>query len=166
MRTVLPFSRRPRALVVTLVAATILSLTGCGSSEEAGADLPDLPEATAPGDAPAEALPQCKAAYPTAFSTPDIADVAMLPGSWPAPPPGSTLCQTSETLGGSREQIDYASELAPEEVFAAYEAALDPSYGVARQESGLGDEVLVGAADGLDFQISAAEGKFSIALAK
>ncbi|MFI5428169.1 hypothetical protein ACHMWU_17150 [Aeromicrobium sp. UC242_57] len=111
-------------------------------------------------------LPSARPSIRLPSGPPDIADVQMLPASWPAPPAGSTLCQTSETVGGSREEVDYATDLPPAEVFAAYEQALDPSFEVSRDTSGLGDEVLIGVADGVDFQISADEGKFSIALAK
>lgn len=162
MRTVLPSSRTSKPVV--LLAIAVFALAGCssGSSDPvAGSTGGATSDSTR-----ADQLPECKAAFPAAFGVPDIADVRLLPAGWPAPPAGSTLCQTSETVGGSREEADYATDLSPEEIFAAYEAALDPSYNVNREKSGIGADVLVGAADGVDFQISADAGKFSIALAK
>lgn len=162
MRIALPSSRTYQT--AGLLAVAVLALVGCssgGSDEVARTDDGSAPDVTST-DVP----PECKAAFPTAFGTPDIADVRLLPADWPGPPPGSTLCQTSETVGGSREEVDYATELAPDEIFAAYESTLAPSYKPVRDKSGLGEDVLVGVADGVDFQISADEGKFSIALAK
>lgn len=147
-----------------MLAVAVLALVGCGS---AGSDDVAKPaDGAAPDVTSGDVPPECKAAFPAAFGTPDIADVRLLPADWPAPPTGSTLCQTSETVGGSQEEVDYATELAPAEIFAAYESALGTSYQATREKSGLGADVLVGVANGVDFQISAEAGKFTIALAK
>lgn len=161
MRFALPFSRATRTAVVSAVAMCALVACGTGSSEDDSA-----PPAESSDISPAAALPECKAAFPAAFGEADIAEAQLLPANWPPPPAGATLCQTSETVDGSREDVDYATELTADEVYAAYEEALDPSFGVKRETSGIGAEILVGVADGVNFQIAAAEGKFTIGLAK
>lgn len=153
--------RRRRA--ASIFAAALLSLAACGSSDDA------LPETSAGQtvDTASSGVPEeCKVVYPAAFATPDIEDIALLPADWPEPPGGSTLCQTAETVGGSHESADYATDLDAEQVLQAYEKELDPSFDVSRQPGPFGDEVLVGSSGDVDFEISADEGKFRIGLVR
>lgn len=156
-------TRRSSAAAVVVIGLLALAACGGGSDDaNDGAASPDEIAETIEAEAPAA----CAKAFPAAFGKADIADMTMLPADWPAPPPGSTLCQTAETVGGSRENADYATELDAEEVLAAYEGVLDPAYDLERQPGPLGGEVLVGDVDGIAFQITPGEGKFTIALAK
>ncbi|RNL65261.1 hypothetical protein EFK50_04690 [Nocardioides marmoriginsengisoli] len=154
--------RKVRRRLSAALVVGALALTGCG----AGSDDPDgaAPEAD---PTVSSGVPEvCKEAFPAAFGAPDIAEISMLPAGWPEPPPGSTLCQTAETIGGSRENADYVTTLSAEQVLEAYEDGLDPALGAAREEGPLGGEVLVGAVDGVDFQITPGTGKFTIAFAR
>lgn len=158
-------SKRCRHTATSAVVAGLLLLTACGGGADDTSDdvaAPDeIVETIDPG-----APGACTKAFPAAFAKPDIEDVTLLPDTWPSPPAGSTLCQTAETVGGSRENADYATDLEPEQLLTAYESALDPAYGASRQEGPRGGEVLVGAFDGVDFQITPGDGTFTIALAK
>ena len=151
-----------RLRLSAVLVAGALALTGCGSdSDEPDSAAPDQEE-TVSTDVPEV----CKEVFPTAFAEPDIADIAMLPPGWPEPPEGSTLCQTAETIGGSRENADYATTLSADEVLQEYEESLDPAFGATREEGPIGGEVLVGAVSDIDFQITPGTGKFTIAFAR
>lgn len=154
--------RRVRLRLSAVLVAGALALTGCGSDS-------DDPEVAAPDqeETVSTNVPEvCKDVFPVAFAEPDIADVGMLPPGWPEPPEGSTLCQTAETIGGSRENADYATTLSAEEVLKAYEESLDPAYAASREAGPIGGEVLVGTVGDIDFQITPGTGKFTIAFAR
>jgi hypothetical protein len=160
-RTPYPLLRRTRSLSGGLVAAVLL-LAGCGQEEAASADgggdtieagdgVPDVPE-------------ECRAAFPLTFGGGDLAAVELLPGEWPDPPAGATLCGTGGT-GGDQEYVEYAVDLGPEEVLAHYEGALPGAYAPARTETGRGP-ALTGVADGVTFLVEPRDGGLQLVFQK
>lgn len=143
------------ALVLTAL------LTACGGSSDGGSAAPeevDLGAIQAESGVPTE----CLDAFPAAMTEPDLADVSLLPAEWPALPSGDTLCQTSSTLDGSVETVDFATEETPAAVLDAYEAALS-SFEVERVDQGLGPQ-LVGTVSGVAFEITPREGAYTVLL--
>ncbi|HEY0888895.1 MAG TPA: hypothetical protein VGE38_04720 [Nocardioides sp.] len=160
-----PF-RRTAALAGLLLTA--LPLAACGD------DTPSVDASdSSAGQEPDVALDQvgsgvpeaCTDAFPVAIGAPDLGSLTLLPDDWPAAPTGATLCQTSSTLDGSIETVDYATEATADEVLAAYEAALAPSHEVARDDQGLG-EVLTGTAGPVVFELSTRDGAYTIAFSR
>lgn len=97
----------------------------------------------------------------------DIADVEAMPGDWPEPPKGSTLCSTSG--GDSVETAAYASDLPIEDVFAHYESALPDGYGsahVSGADTGTGYPSLDGSGPGIAFEIRQNDGGFTLVFAR
>ena len=151
--------RRAR-LLASLAGSAVLALAGCGGQDDATpVGAADQQQAQVDSGIP-EA---CLDAYPAAFTAPDLADATLLPGDWPEPPTGATLCQTTGTADGAVETADYATDAPAAEVLDAYEAALS-AYDVAREDQGLGEQ-LSGTADGVLFEITTRDGAYSVTFA-
>lgn len=143
-----------------VAAGLLLALTACGGGDEptgpdAAADL----DAVRNGDVPTE----CVAAFPLAVEPADIADVAHRPATLPAPPVEGTLCQTSSTLDDSLSTADYVTEATPTEVLDAYEQQLGATYEVVRDDNGAGETLTGELGDGVFFQVTPGDGRYSIA---
>ena len=164
------FRRSTGAAAVLVLAALLGACSGSGSDAADSADAAADAQAGNQGDAaddlaaaqedsgvPAE----CLEAFPAAFGAPDLGSVTMLPADWPEPPVESTLCHTSATAEGNVEIADYATDVAPDAVLAAFDSGLPAGYEVAYEDQGLG-EMLVGTAGGVSFQVTARDGAFSI----
>lgn len=161
--------------VAAAAVAGLLLLAGCGGGEridvEGELDTPGLAVDVPADDVPDEfdeAPEECADAYPQAYLAADIADVEVMPVDWPEPPAGSTLCITSDTVGGGVEAASYANELVIDEILAHYESALSGSYELTRtggDETGTGYDTLDGVRDDLSFQIREHDGGFVIVFA-
>ncbi len=163
-----------RAPLAALLAASALVFAGCTASPSA----PPGPEATSgifdppPADdrdvdVDAEVPEECLTVSVGWYPGVDIANVENLPGAWPQPPDGSTLCSTAG--GAGIETAAYASPLSIDEIFAHYESQLGGSYTTSRTtgaENGTGYETLDGEVDGIGFQIRRNDGGFTVAFAQ
>lgn len=139
-------------------------LVGCGG-DPSGAAAPapgvdDLQQTQRDSGVP-EA---CLTAFPVAMDAPDLGEVTLLPADWPEAPEGATLCQTSATLDGGVETVDYATDRPAADVLAAYEAALS-GYDVVRADEGLGEQ-LSGTAGSVSFEITTRDGAYSVLFAQ
>lgn len=172
MRTTLTRSTRStarrRGTTVTVLAAAALlaSLTACSSGGDSGDPAAEDPgvSVTDEVDVPVSAdVPEaCRTPYPLAFAPASLDDVSRLPADWPEPPSGSTLCMTRSTVDDAHETAEYATVLAPEAVLSAYEASVPAAYGATREDDGIGRPMLVGAANGVWFQITPDTDRFKI----
>lgn len=151
-----------------LAAVTLALLVGCaGATGGAGAPAlaRDDPAPTSPEsiEQPSADVPEeCAEAFPLAFAPADIADIALQPADWPAPPDGATLCATAETLGGGTETASYAFDEPIEAALGHYESALT-GYELHRAdgaESGTGWATLDGTGSDVSFQVREADGGF------
>lgn len=144
-----------------LLAAALL--VGCGGDPSGAAAAPavdDLQQTQRDSGVPEE----CLTAFPVAMDAPDLGEVTLLPADWPQAPEGATLCQTSATLDGGVETVDYATDRAAADVLAAYEAALS-GYDVVRADQGLGEQ-LSGTVGSVSFEITTRDGAYSVLFAE
>ncbi|MEF3405531.1 hypothetical protein [Agromyces sp. CCNWLW203] len=153
----IPAAASAALLVVALAGcAPDMAVTGGAVDAAAGA-------ATDP-NAPAGVPEVCLDTFATALAAASLDDLALLPPDWPEPVTGSTLCVTSETVGGSRESAEYATDADAAAVLAHFEQALPAEYAAVRTEGAFGDEVLTGTAGDVVFEIGTGDGRFSIDL--
>jgi hypothetical protein len=134
--------------------------TGTTNSAAEGAPDAALDEAQDDSGVPAE----CKEAFPTAFGRADLAEVTLMPASWPRDAVDGTLCQTAEA-GNGMQVASYATTASPAEVLDAVQDALPGSYEVARQDQGMGDQ-LDGSGDGVSFRVTTRPGAFDVTFAQ
>ncbi|WP_019143820.1 hypothetical protein [Aeromicrobium massiliense] len=162
----------PRRAALSMAATALVlasALSACGPSEESAASSPisaadakdDLEDIQKDAGVPEE----CAEAFPLAMTKPDLADVKLVPASWPEPPVDATLCSTSELMDGSQESLDYATEASADEVLEAYKTAL-ADFGATIDDQGTGIKMVVGEADGTSFQVRPQDGGFIVFFAK
>lgn len=162
---------RGRVLAASAAIAGLLFLAACAAeADEPNVVADDVIDGAAvadEGDAgdsdPSQLVPEeCSDAYVLAAAPADIAEIALMPADWPAPPDGAILCMTSETMDGSSETASYASHTGIEGVFDHYSAALS-GYEIFRAdgaETGTGYATLDGVGAGVAFQIRETDGGF------
>jgi hypothetical protein len=154
-------STRTAAPAATLVLAALL-LSACGGGDDTATGSPSSPDDLAAVQVESGVPEACLDAFPVALTEPDLGDLTLLPASWPAEPAGATLCQTSATVDGSIETVDYATDRPAADVLDAYESALS-AHDVSRTDQGLGPQ-LVGTVEGVAFEITPREGAFTVVL--
>lgn len=166
--------RRSSLIVSALAASAVtVALSGCAGDEPSGdgqrsgedsgqgVPAPDGPDGPDAPEVPAE----CLDTYIGLLGPADLAEVRLLPPSWPDPPVPATLCVTKET-GDGAEVAEYATDEASEAVLDGYEQALLAAGAqVSREDSGTGSEVLSGTLEAVEFQVSTREGAFKFVLA-
>lgn len=142
-------------------ALLVVALAGCAAAPDEAADA--AADQTSPGAA--TGVPEvCLDTFATALASASLDDLALLPPDWPEPVAGSTLCVTSETIGGARESAEYATDADAAVVLEHFEQALPAEYAAVRAEGAFGDEVLTGTAGDVVFEIGTGDGSFSIDL--
>jgi uncharacterized protein YceK len=162
---------RRAPLVAALAVASLWTLAGCtdaasvddGTEGPAVSDMVDDAE-----DAFADTPEECREAFPLAMGGADIADLALLPSDWPAPPDGAVLCGTAETIGGARETASYAIDAPIGDVLTHYETALTgyETFRESGDENGTGYDSLSGGDDVFGFQIRESDGGFVLAFGR
>ncbi len=100
---------------------------------------------------------ECRTAFPSALAAASLDDLDVVPTNWPEPPVPATLCQASGSLDGTIATIDYVTDVSPEEVLAAYEAALVPFEVGADRSAGL-----TGQAGSTAFSVTAPAGTIRV----
>jgi hypothetical protein len=146
-------------------AATLTACAGADATEELGsapsstaAETDDLSELQSGSGVPEK----CLEAFPVALGAPDPAAATMTPVDWPAAAVSGVLCQTTETPDGTRQSLEYATDLPPGDVLDQLEAALPDSYEVTRSDRGLGEQ-LDGSAGAVYFTVTTRPGAYAVA---
>ncbi|MBA2955473.1 hypothetical protein GON03_14150 [Nocardioides sp. MAH-18] len=160
-------AHRRVAAVLASLAIGAVTLTACAGADATGepgaaptspAAETDASELQSGSGVPEE----CLDAFPVALGAPDPAAATLAPADWPADAVSGVLCQTTETPDGTRQSLEYATDLSPEDVLDQLEAALPASYEATRSDQGLGEQI-DGSAGAVHFTVTVRPGAYAVA---